>query len=119
MGCPKAFVLQAIIQLSRNQYMLHDTSIKAWIEKLESVGPDERAVLYAARKEPATIRELAVRLRWEAGRVSARLNALQEPTPAERGTRKRKLGLARIARTKTGHLLKALVQKSVTVRRDA
>jgi hypothetical protein len=68
MGCPKAFVLQAIIQLSRNQYMLHDTSIKAWIEKLESVGPDERAVLYAARKEPATIRELAVRLRREAGR---------------------------------------------------
>jgi len=85
--------------------MIQDTSLNAWMEKLESAGPDEQAVLAEIRREPSTIREIAARLGWEAGRVSARLNALQIPRPGEE--RKRKLGLVRIALDNQDQQIKA------------
>lgn len=86
--------------------MIQDTSIKSFFEHQEQMNHDEAIVLREVRKEPGTIREIAVRLGWEAGRVSARLNALQEPTPSEKEAHKRKLGLVRIAHDKFGQLMK-------------
>jgi hypothetical protein len=77
--------------VTNKNLMTQGTSITAWHEKLKSISADERAVLQEIRKEPGTINEIAKRLGWEAGRVSARINGLQEPRPGEE--EKRKLGL--------------------------
>ena len=71
--------------------MTQGTSITERHEKLKSINADERAVLAEIRKEPGTINEIAKRMAWEAGRVSARINGLQEP--GFPGEKKRKLGL--------------------------
>jgi hypothetical protein len=42
--------------------MIQDTRMKAWLEKLDSMNPDEHTLLIELRKEPSTIRELSVRL---------------------------------------------------------
>jgi len=64
--------------------VIQDTSIKSFFEHQEQMNHDDAIVLKELLKAPGTIREIAVRLGWESGRVSARLNALQEPTYAEK-----------------------------------
>lgn len=71
--------------------MTQGTSITAWHEKLKSINADERAVLAEIRIEPGAINEIAKRMGWEAGRVSARINGLQVAKPGEE--EKRKLGI--------------------------
>jgi hypothetical protein len=55
-----------------NNIMAQGTSITAWHEKLKSISTDERAVLAEIRKGPGTINEIAKRMGWETGWVSAR-----------------------------------------------
>jgi DNA-binding MarR family transcriptional regulator len=64
--------------------MIESTSLKAWYELQNSLGAAQKTVLDEIRKEPSTIREIAHRLDWDAGSVSARIKELMKAKLIER-----------------------------------
>lgn len=64
--------------------MIESTSLKSWYELQKSLPDSQATVLREIRKEPSTIREIASRLNWDAGTVSARIKELMEMELVER-----------------------------------